>query len=194
MKKIFLVILILFLNGCSQYTELNNLAIIKSIGINYQDEYILYAQIIEEMDKDNLPKTKIVEVQGKDIPTLFLKIKKEVNKEIYLSHLDLLIIDQHLAEKQYQELITYFLKHQELRNDFFCILGEDIHYLLKNTKYDEIEKIILTNQDVIKISFQEIMENLLNKQDFKISSIRYQDELIIKGNFQYQQNKLKEIQ
>ena len=41
MKKIFILIIILFLTGCTKYNDLNELAIIKSIGISHDKDYTL---------------------------------------------------------------------------------------------------------------------------------------------------------
>ena len=35
MKKILLIIIIIFLTGCYNYTEINDLAFVSSIGIDY---------------------------------------------------------------------------------------------------------------------------------------------------------------
>ena len=157
MKKILLLITILLLTGCTKYNDLNELAIIKSIGISHNNEYTLYAQVIEEIDKDNIPKMKVIETSDKDIEKIFNNIKKLVNKEIYFSHIDLIILDFNLQENDYRELINYFLEHNEFRNDYYCILSKDIKKVLHNSKYDEIEELLTTNKEsknIIKITFE----------------------------------------
>ena len=199
MKKIFfLLIIIFFIAGCTTYNELNDLAIIKSIGIkcNNNDNYTLYAEIIDEIDKDNIPKTKIIETNANTIKELFENIKILVNKEIYLSHIDLIIIDENIKNKDLDNIINYFLDNKEFRNDFLTIFSNDIKELLENSKYDEIEKIIISNKDnkkIIKISFEEIMQNYLDNKPFYLSKVTFEDKIIFNGNYKYFNNKLERI-
>ena len=195
MKK-YLLLIILFLTGCTKYNDLNELAIIKSIGISHNEEYTLFAEIIDEIDKDNNPITKVIETKDKDLNKLFNNIKLLVNKEIYFSHIDLLILDINLNNNDYQKIINYFLEHHEFRNDFLCVLSKDIKNVLENTKYDEIEDLITTNKEsknIIKISFEEIMKNYLDKQVFKLSEVSYNEKIVFNGNYKYQNNKLERI-
>lgn len=195
MKK-YLLLIILFLTGCTKYNDLNELAIIKSIGISHNEEYTLFAEIIEEIDKDNNPITKVVETKDRDLNKLFNNIKLLVNKEIYFSHIDLLILDINLNNNDYHKIINYFLEHHEFRNDFLCVLSKDIKTVLENAKYDEIEDLITTNKEsknIIKISFEEIMKNYLDKQVFTLSEVSYNEKIIFNGNYRYQNNKLERI-
>ncbi len=194
MKKLFLLIFILFITGCMNYTELNDLAIIKSIGIEYNHDYFIYAEIMEDIDKDNIPKTKVIKASGKNMDELFNNIKLLVNKEIYLDHIDLLILDENLNKENFDEIIIYFLNYQELRNDFYTIIGNNIENILNNAKYDEIEKMIINNNlKIIKISFEEIISKYLDHKIFNLSKIIYNDGIQFDGNYQYRNNKLERI-
>ena len=195
MKKIIIILIILLLTGCNKYTELNELAIIKSIGISKNDNYTLYAEIITDI-KDNEPITEIIEVSDNKIDNLFNKIKLLVNKEIYFSHIDLIILDFNLNNNDYNNLIKYFINHHEFRNDFLTILSSDIKSILDNSKYDEIEELIITNKeskDVIKKTFEEFIREYLDNHEFTLSSIKYEDKIIFDGNYHYKDNKLKVI-
>ena len=201
MKKILIIIIILFfmifITGCKHYTELNDLAIIKSIGITYtNNEYTLYAEIIDEVNVDKLPETKVISESNKNIKDLFNDIKLLVNKEIYLSHIDLLIISETLDNTNYQEIINYFLNNQDFRNDFLCVFSEKIEEVLKNSKYDEVEELITTNKDskdVINITFEEIIKDFLDKKSFKASYITFDDEIKFMGNILYKNNHTERI-
>lgn len=201
MKKILIIIFTIFFTifttGCKHYTELNDLAIIKSIGITYSNnEYTLYAEIIDEVNEDKLPETKIISEKNKNIKELFNNIKLLVNKEIYLSHIDLLIISETLNNDNYQEIIDYFLNNNDFRNDFLCVFSEKIEDVLKNSKYDEVEELITTNKDskdVINITFEEIIKDFLDKKSFKASSITYDNEIKFMGNILYKNNHTERI-
>ena len=56
MKKILIIILTLLLcTGCFDYKEINDLAIINAIGVDYEnDEYVITLEILnDQIDKDS---------------------------------------------------------------------------------------------------------------------------------------------
>ena len=177
MKKI-LLILILIITGCSKYTDLKDLTIIKSIGIEYNDNYTIYAQIYDEIKKDADPKTKVINVSGKTLKESFNNLKNKVNKKIFLSHIDLLILDTNLDKNKYKDIIDYFIKDNELRNDFLTISSNDINNLLNKTKYNEIEDYIKTNNNVKKISFDEIINYFLENKPIILTTIDYRNNIL----------------
>ncbi len=187
MRKILLILLFI-ITGCSKYTELNELAIIKSIGIEKRDNYTLYLKIIDEVQKDSIPKTKVIKTNGNTIQELFDNIKNIVNKNVYLSHIDLLILDENLNNLDYHKIINYFINNHNLRNDFYTITSNDINNLLNNTKYDEIEELINNNKDIIKISFEEIIIKYFDNNDFILSKIIYDNELKYVNNIKIERN------
>ena len=139
---------------------------------------------------------QLVKVNGKSISKLFSNIKLLVNKEIYLAHVDLLILDFNLDNNDYKELIHYFLKNKELRNDFLCIASDDIEKVLENSQYDEIEELIETNKEsknIINITFEEIIKDFLDNQKFNISRVNYNEKIYFDGNYQFTNNKLERI-
>ena len=87
MKKYLILIIIFFLTGCSSYIELNDLAIIDTIGIQKEDNnYKITISYIEEIEENNLnPQTKIIEVKDTNINQLFNNLSLKINKKIYLS-------------------------------------------------------------------------------------------------------------
>lgn len=196
MKKILIILLLFLLTGCTKYNDLNDLAIIKSIGISFDNEYTLYAEIIDDIDKDNIPKTKVINTKNKKIEKTFDNIKLLVNKEIYLSHIDLIILDPNLKDDNYQEIINYFLKNKEFRNDFLVVFSNEIENVLKNSKYDEIEELIKTNKeskDVINITFEQVIKDYLDKQKFKASLINYKNQITFIDNLEYFHNQIERI-
>ena len=194
MKKI-LFIIIIFLTGCSKYTDLKDLTIIKSIGIKYDDNYTIYAQIYDDIKKNIDPKTKVIIVDGENIKETFNNLKNKIDKEMFLSHIDLLILDKNLSNKNFQEIIDYFIHNNEMRNDFLTIMSNDINKLLTNTKYDEIETFVKTNKylrNIINTSFEEIANNYLEKKDFFITNINY-DIYFTYQNYYFHNNTLNEL-
>ena len=197
MKKIFIIILFLLLiTGCTKYHDLRDLAIIKTIGITYDNSYTIYAHIIDEIDENNNPKMKIIESNSRNIKEAFDDIKNKINKEIFLSHIDLIIFNEQLNNDNYQEIINYFLSNKEFRNDYFVIFSNDIKKLLENTQYDEVEEMLKSNKEskkIISTSFEEIIKNYLNNKTFSLSKLIFDNEIIYLGNYRFKNNKLERI-
>ena len=195
MKKT-LFILIILLTGCIKYPDLDNISIIKNIGISYQDNhYTLYAKVYDEIKKNNKPTTKIIKTDGKTIEDAFKNIKLLSNKEVYFSHIDLLVLDTNLNNDNYQEIINYSLTNN-LRNDFKCIFSTNIITLFNNSEDDEIENYLNTNKvtkKIINTSFDEIISNYLNNKTFVLSMITYNKEVKYQGNYQYYNNHVERI-
>ena len=196
MKKILVIFLLLISTSCIKYNDLNKLSIIKTIGISYNDSYTLYAEIYEEIKKDNEPKTKILEINGKTIEESFNKLKSFSNKEIFLSHIDLLILDQNLKDENYQDIINYILNNHNFRNDFNCIFSSNIKKLLKNSQYNEIEDFLKSNcesKEIINQSFDEVINNFLNNKPISLSMITYDKRIKYLNNYKYYHNQIERI-
>lgn len=191
MKKIIIILILLFLTGCD-YIELNDLSIIKSIAIDYQNnEYSLYAEIIDEINDKNKPTTKIIDVNGKDIKECFKNLIIRSNKTIHYSHIDLLILSTNLNNDNLNEIFSYFLESKNFRNDFMTISSTDIKTLINDSKYDEIEQLVKNNQhkELINIDIEEVIKNYLNNNTITLSLFEYEnDDVLYKYNVRYKNN------
>lgn len=121
MKKfIFLIFLILLCSGC-YYTELNDLSIIDSIGIEKVDEDIkIVMSIVNTIDyksEDNI-ETYIYESTGKNIEEAFNNFYLEINKTIYLDSLNNLLISDTLNNEDISNIVNFFIKNKDSRNTF----------------------------------------------------------------------------
>lgn len=196
MKKVIILFMILFLTGCD-YVELNDLSIIKSIGIDYKDEnYILYAEIIDEINTENTPTTKIIEVSDKDINACFKQLITRSNKTIHYSHIDLLILSTNLKDKHLEEIFHYFLKNKKFRNDFLTIASDDIKTLISDSKYNEIEELLKNNQhhSLIKIDIEEVIKDYLNKKEITLSLLTLKEKNVLYlYNVNYKNNVIERI-
>ncbi len=192
MKKILLLI-IFITTGCIKYTDLKDLSIIKSIGIEYHDSYTIYAQVYDVINKNNDPETKIIKANGKTIKEAFINLKTVSNKKLYYSHIDLLIFDTKLSNNNYNEIINYLINNNEFRNDYLVMLSNDIYNTLDNSKYDEIENLIKTNNLTIKINFINLINDFINNKTFIISKIDYDNNIFYTGNYKYKNNKIERI-
>ena len=196
MKKIILLIILIFMTSCTKFSDLKNISIIKSIGIDYDNEYIIYAQIYDEIEKNSVPKTKNIIARDKDIINAFKSIKQLSNKEIFFSHIDLLILSTKLKDNNYQEIINYFIQDNNFRNDFLCIFSDNIKNLIDNTKYNEIEDMFKSNIDIkrtLNITFNELANNYLENNEIKLSKVSYDKNKLILSNYRFKNNIIERI-
>jgi len=196
MKKIIILFIFLFLTGCD-YIELNDLSIIKSIGIDYQEnKYYLYAEIIDEINNENTPTTRIIEVSENKIEKCFKELIIRSNKTIHYSHIDLLILSTNLKNNNLKEIFNYFLKNKNFRNDFMTISSNNVKDLIKDSKYDEIEQLVDNNQhkELIKIDIETVIKNYLDNNTITLSLFEYEDKFVIyKYNVKYLNNTTERI-
>lgn len=196
MKKIIFIICILLCCGCD-YIELNNLSIIKNIGITLEDnEYILYASILDEINEENIPSVKVISIKKETIKECFQELIIRSPKNIHYSHIDLLILGNNLKDNNLEEIFQYFLKNNKFRNDFLTISSFNVEKLIKNTKYNEIEEMIKNNaySKIIKIDIEEVIKDYLDNNKITLSLFTYdENNLLYKYNIKYQNNQIERI-
>ena len=194
MKKIIILIIILLLTGCNSYIELNDLGIIQIIGLEkIDDNYKLTTSIIEKVDEDTNPIISIYNVEGNTIPELFNKLSLSLNKKIYLSHLDTLIINDSIKTNELENIINFFLNNNESRNDFLIITTDDISNIINNTKSENITDLVKLNEkensQSIYTTMYDLINNYYNKEPIYLTNIKYQDKLFINGITKIEHNK-----
>ena len=94
-KLIILTILMFFLSGCYDNIELNNLAIISGIGIDYHDDnYYLTYEILNDIktSENTTMKSYTIMGKGKNLPDAFTDANYKVGKKPYFAHLKIVIL------------------------------------------------------------------------------------------------------
>lgn len=171
MKKLLLFIFIIFLTGCT-LPDIGNIAVVSSIGISHDKEvYTVYVKILAT-DDDNedviLTKTCL------KLDDCFYDITKDLSKKLYLTQMDLLVIDDNIEKKNIDEIINFFLSQKSSRNSFSIIATDKINdKIFKNEEKDinnMLDLSISTNAIVKRISFDSVLKDILN---FNISFIPY---------------------
>jgi len=123
MKKIF-ILFILLLSGCSDYKELNNLAIVNTIGIDKKDNnYKLCIEVLNT-DKEN-GKNKIYYSTGKTINEAINKINNKSTKIIYGGHLDKIIVSKDILNDKKIDLVDSFFRLTEVKDEFDFFVTKD---------------------------------------------------------------------
>lgn len=184
--KILLIIILITLTGCLNYTELNDIGVINTIGISKtNDNYIINVNMLTPTT-NNLEKNKPYKTEAPSLNQAFDKLYLLTSKNINLSHLELLILDPKLKKEDYDNIKEFFLNRIESRNTFKTVIVEnyDDKNIFKYTS-EEINSLITTNtkEDGIVISktFDEILEDILNTSISYIPTININNNIEILG-------------
>lgn len=183
MKKFFILLPILFLlSGCYNYRELNDLAIVSAIGVSRnekEDKYEVIVQVInpqKEMDatSSNRPDFITFKSEGKSLQESLRKVVRESPKKLYATQMQLLIVDEQLAENNLSQIFDFFARNPEVRNEIYVLIGKDKDILEILTPIDNIssknimDSLTSTNKFLGYSSIMTFSELLSNYQNDKI--------------------------
>ncbi len=110
MKKIFIILIIIlgaYIIKIPTYVELNNLAIIEQIAINYKNEYytIYLKEIIPKKDENGINyEYTYYKASGKNIKSTLNKLNNKTKKKLYLKKVKSLITNLNTTKKVIKEL------------------------------------------------------------------------------------------
>ena len=157
MKKIIIpLILILSLSGCKDYIEINDLAILTGIVIDYKDDmYEVTAQLIVN-DKDS--KIEVFKTSSSSINEAIAELSKLSNKEVFISHLKVLIVTDRIIKKDI-DFKDYFLRSSKSKMNFYIyVIDNDISDKILNVYKENngssiyLEKMMKFNQNIFSSS------------------------------------------
>ncbi len=167
MKKILFLFIFLFLfTGCVSYTELNELGIINAIALSKENEEIILTASLLSPKKEEGESTydiRFLESKGKTIDEAFQNLYLESNKKIFLSHLQLLVVDEAMAQNHLKELLSFFLENETSRNNFPIVLAKEAppqELLQTDEASPSVEDLLLVNQTTRSESFLLTLEDL----------------------------------
>ena len=117
-KIILLIIMLLSLSGCN-YIELNKLAIVSSLGIDYKDnKYEITAQVMDVQKKTDgsvNEKSIIYESEGETIGQAIRNLSEKYPKTVYLGHIEIIILGKEIIEEKIEDTFDYILRSPEVR-------------------------------------------------------------------------------
>jgi spore germination protein KC len=165
MKKIlslFFITLFMItcLTGCWSKKELNELAIVVSMGIDKTDEgYLVSVQIInpgEIAGKNSTGRTQVVRFMKKG-ETVFEALKNlstDSPRKIYLAHLRQIVFGEEIAKEGIGKALDFLSRDHEMRSDFFITVAQG------GTAYD-----ILNVQTALeKVPANKLFDSLENSE------------------------------
>ena len=178
MRKFILIIPLLFiLTGCYNYRELNDLAIISGVSISMEDEeYKVTLEIVnpkkqQSSDNTSEPDFIIYSASDESIQKAFREVIKESPKKAYGAQMDVLIIDESVANDGINKILDFLARDPEVRSEFYVLISKDNEVLqvttpLENISSQNILDSLKSNNTYLGISnlvtYHDLIDNYLN--------------------------------
>jgi spore germination protein KC len=122
----------IFVTGCWSRHELNDLAIAVGIGIDKTgDQYQVSAQVVLPSQiagsKGGSPQAPVnlYKATGSTVYEALRKITTISPRKIYISHLRILVLGEDLAKEGISDVLDFFSRDTETRNDYFIVVAKD---------------------------------------------------------------------
>lgn len=135
MKKFTLIIITFIfaitLTGCGGYEELNNLSIVTAVAFDKtDDEYELSFLIAnspkaQTSSKEGEAKTTVYTGSGKTIAEAAKSIEQIVPKQIYLGHINVVVISEDVAKDGFLKISDWLLRNPQTRKKFYLLQAKD---------------------------------------------------------------------
>ena len=141
MKKLILIITLFLLTGCYDYKEINDLAIISAIGIDYQDgEYIITLEVLNDQTDKDSGKIKSYIKTSKDhsLAKALENTADLLSDQANYTHVKLMILSKSIVDGKFDSIIDFFMRSTYFRENFYVIASLDTapEKILDNTTDD----------------------------------------------------------
>lgn len=150
MKKFVLIIITLFIllisSGCYNYKEINDMAIVSSIGIdkdNKNDKYIVSAQIMNSKESEDSEDSQITVYtkEGDTIHEALRNITLKSPRKLYGNHLSKIVLSEEVAKEGIDNILDIFNRITEVRNEFIITI-------VKEDKASDVLKVLTTTESI----------------------------------------------
>lgn len=168
MKKIIIILVCLIMMcGCSEYSEINDMVIVSGIIVDYKDE--IFSINVEAMVNDKNSKIETYKTSASSIQEGLTKISEMSNKKLFLPHLKALILTKD-AIKNNANFYEYFLRDPKSKMNFniyvinSSIMDEIFNINDENGVSMYLEKMIDFNKEVFSSSYPIVFLKLMHKK------------------------------
>lgn len=188
MKKVAILIILLFLlTGCD-YKELSEISIATVLGIDKQkDIYTISSLVVGKEENETLLYTG----KGSSITTALSNLNLNLSENLYLNHVQTVLVSEKIAKEGMEPILDYFIKNDSIQNNFYLFLAHDasaediLKSLLKNSQnnYNTVTNIFKYNDEIEftnkSDSITEFLDSLLKKgKEPTLNSITIQNDAI----------------
>lgn len=186
MKKIIIIVLILFTTGCYNYKEVEDLALISSLAIDYIDDNFEVIIEVEENNKDEKYQSHILNGFGKTIESAMENTSISLNKELYFINLDVLLISSDVANNKLNDVMDFIMRDNNFSFDYNVVICNSSKEVIKSViNTDDIFGSYIqnvyknTNNNIVKISIHALLDVYLNPyQDIILPVFDYEDDTL----------------
>lgn len=199
MKKFLILLSFIFLlTGCYDNIELDDLAIITGVGIDYKDDnfYLTYEILSDTKTEQNTSLLSYtVSGSGKSISEAFINTNYKVSKKAYFAHLKVVVISEEIINGHLNEITDYILRDTNIRSEFKVIVanGTTPEKILENNSQNHpvVSEVIVNlidnekynNNLVIGETFKQIVAKLISDNyDVILNTVSIQDKEIAINN------------
>lgn len=191
--KLLLLLFIIFLTtSCYNYLEVNEIAIVEGISIDYKDNnYEIIAEIIDvKSDNEN---SYLLSTNAPNLDEAFENIKNLSSKKLSMSHLEVLLISNNILYNHIDDVANYFINDKDITTNFYLSYSNNPSDILnnKNSNYPINTKTItdtLDKEKNIKYQFDYIYTSIKNNKRFQIPYVSLNNDIIVidKDDFIYE--------
>ncbi|MFV0275002.1 MAG: hypothetical protein ACK5HL_02045 [Bacilli bacterium] len=199
MKKIiFLILSLTLFTGCFDYKEINTLNIVNSMGIDYKNEnYIITINTLES--ENNQMKIKTYNESGKTISDALLKLDNKIKKELYLGHLEAIVIGNNSKDYLFT-IMEYFKEQNEINKEFLVLITENgnaFDLIDEQFEINTLEESNFANESIFKnnsynlnlsMQYYKLLGFIENKEDFYIPVLTKEEN---NGEFLYSSTQIR---
>lgn len=203
MKKILLIMAILLMTGCYDYNELNDLDIVASIIVDYNENkegYEVHLEVLNtaESEEDG---SHLVKGEGMTFEEALNDTFHDSYNVPFFSHLTTMVVSKAVAMDDMSVFYDYLLRDTDFRKDFQIYVTEDIDSILKYVPKKEesfgenskklTKTMIEKNGNYKTCSFREIVYHYLRNNTYMLGGISVEDEKVtIDNNYMMVDNKI----
>ena len=171
-KYVLIPVIILLTTSCYNYLEVNEIAIVEGLSIDYIDNN--YQVILEIVDiKSDNENSYLIESSSTSLNDAFENINKLSSKKISMSHLETIIISKEILKNHIDEISNYFINNKDITTNFYLVIANNPKDILNNSNnnYPINTKTItdiLSKDNSNKYRFDYIYTLIKNNKEFEI--------------------------
>lgn len=169
MKKIILLICLLFITGCN-YIELNDMGIVTMMAIKYHDNNYEITIEMKENIKDDDEASIIHTSIGPTIEKTLQNLELTTDKTLYFIDLNVILIDEETINNKLSNIVDYLTRDVSFGTNYNIIIDNNIDDTLKlmeekHKNTGNYLKNIFNNKDnnLINLKYDDFLKDYLNE-------------------------------
>jgi len=175
MKKIIIICIFFLVTGCYNYQEINELAMISTIAIDYQEQYEIIVEV-KEMNEQEITTSYLLNSKGQTLKEAFINLENSFDKSLYYPSLDILLVTPTAFETQLKPVLNYLINNLNWSVNFSIMSSDTPELTIQKIKEENkvcglYLKNILDKKQEINIPFSTFLDDLLTNNYTTIPKI-----------------------